>query len=77
MKRRIMGLGLALISACSFLAGCESLGHGAKSKASEDSIADKVDSVKPEPSKGFFKPSRLSGAMSSEGREVERDLGIH
>ena len=25
---------------------------------------------------GFFKSSRISGAMSSEGRSIERDLGI-
>jgi hypothetical protein len=77
MKRRIIGLGMALISACSFLTGCSSLGHGAKSKPSEDSIADKVDSVKQDPAaSGFFKNSRLSGAMSSEGRDIERDLGV-
>ena len=28
-------------------------------------------------SKPFFRGSRLSGALTDEGREIERDLGIH
>jgi hypothetical protein len=81
MKRRLLGLGLTLLSACVCLAGCETLRQATRSKADGpdqgERVADKVEGVKSEPSKGFFQSSRLSGAMSNEGREIERDLGIH
>ncbi len=81
MKRRIQGLCLALLSAFTFFAGCESLNREVRPK-SEPSLEDVAEAapmegeVRSEAPKGFFKSSRLSGAMSDEGREIERDLGI-
>ncbi len=80
MKRRLMELCLALACACPALAGCESLHHGLRKDS--DATANAVDhpaehpEVKSEPPKGFFKSTRLSGAMSDEGRDIEKSLGI-
>jgi hypothetical protein len=81
MKDRILGLGLALLGAAVGVTGCETLRHEVRSKSEDtlhedDSDDSKVIGVKPTSTKGFFKSSRLSGAMSDEGREIERDLGI-
>jgi hypothetical protein len=71
------------------LAGCETLRQSRRARdddhfqkaasADNEPGGDKVLDVQSslEERKPFFKPSRLSGAMSSEGREIERDLGIH
>lgn len=47
-------------------------------KAKDEPETSKVLDVQSDPKKPtpFFKGSRLSGAMSPEGREVERSLGI-
>ena len=80
MKRRILELSLALACACPALAGCESLRHGLR--PDPDATANAVDEpaehpeVKSEAPKGFFKSTRLSGAMSDEGRDIEKSLGI-
>ena len=80
MKRRILELSLALACACPALAGCESLRHGLR--RDPDIVANAVDEpakhpeVKSEPPKGFFPNTRLSGAMSDEGRDIEKSLGI-
>ena len=81
MMRRIRGLGLALLSAFPFLTGCETLKQEVrtpKEPALEDvaEAAPEEGEVKSEAPRGFFKSSRLSGALSDEGREIERDLGI-
>jgi hypothetical protein len=80
MRIRTFGLGLALAAACSALAGCEELRHGLRSKSvasSEDAAnGSGVQDVKPDAPKGFFKSTRLPGAMSDEGREIEKSLGI-
>jgi len=81
MKRRILKFGLALVCACPALAGCEWIHHGLRTKADstagETGDSTKVEDVKSEAPKGFFKSTRLRGAMSDEGREIESSLGIH
>ena len=52
----------------------------AKPKGGEDEPdSTKVLDVQSDVKKArpFFRPSRLSGALTDEGREIERDLGIH
>ena len=80
MKRRILELSLALACASPALAGCETLRHGLRPDPDttaniEDQPAEHPE-VKSEPPKGFFKSTRLSGAMSDEGRDIEKSLGI-
>ena len=72
------------------LTGCETLRHTLRLERTHDGKADEaagkaevapdkdvaLDVQSPTP-KPFFKPSRLSGAMSDEGRDIERDLGVH
>ena len=80
MKRRTLELSLALACACPALAGCESLRHSLRPDS--DATANAVDEpaehpeLKSEPPKGFFPNTRLSGAMSDEGRDIEKSLGI-
>jgi hypothetical protein len=74
---------------CLVFTGCESMrnslrpkdGHAketaAKTEHDGETGSDEVLDVKSSKPSPFFKPSRLSGAMSDEGREIERDLGIH
>jgi hypothetical protein len=84
MKHRILGLALSLLGACAPLTGCTELNHGLRSRSDDQARApsreeedepDKVLDVKSE-AKPFFKSTRLPGALSNEGREVERSLGI-
>jgi hypothetical protein len=73
VKRRGLRLGLIVLSILSFLPGCESLEHYRRPRSQEDV---KPDDDEPSETKGFFKSSRIPGALSSEGREVEQSLGI-
>jgi hypothetical protein len=80
MKRRILELSLALACAFPALAGCESLRHRLRPDPDvtaniEDEPAEHPE-IKSEAPKGFFPNTRLSGAMSDEGRDVEKSLGI-
>ena len=87
MKHRILRIGLFCVCAGMVLPGCEALRHDlrrdsdddkpAHADSKSDSDSDSDSASQPTASKGFFKSSRLSGAMSSEGREIENDLGIH
>jgi hypothetical protein len=79
MKRQILQLGLVFGAAGAALigSGCESLHHTVRPH-SEDEKAE-PGTAKPDDStetKSFFRSGRISGAMSSEGREIERSLGI-
>ena len=77
MKRRIVRLGLLLV--CASLAGCQG-NHGLRSNSSDSmnhpNDGVKVNDVESKPPKGFFKNSRLPGALERPGREIERDFGI-
>ncbi|MDE2508849.1 MAG: hypothetical protein KGM43_16710 [Planctomycetota bacterium] len=81
LPRKLLRVVFAAVLITPGLLGCESTRHGlrprdqvdASSAESADDADKNVGSVAP---KGFFKNSRLSGAMSSEGREIENDLGI-
>jgi hypothetical protein len=73
VKRRGLRLGLIVLSVLSFLPGCESLAHDRRPRSQEDVKLDAEDSSE---TKGFFKSSRIPGAMSSEAREIEQSLGI-
>ena len=73
MKLRILRLGLILVSAVVVLPGCESLDRTRRSREKDEVKSDADVSE----TKGFFKSSRLSGAMSSEGRDIEQSLGVH
>jgi hypothetical protein len=72
VRRRDLRLGPVFVSAAVLLCGCESLDH-TRRPHEYDVKSDAEDT--PE-TKGFFKSSRLSGAMSSEGRDIERSLGV-
>ena len=92
MRRRIAGparlLTLGVILAIS--TGCESLRSSTRKHAdgAADEAVDRVGAVESEASKvlavdsdaknptPFFKNNRLSGALSDEGREIERNLGV-
>jgi hypothetical protein len=81
MNRRLIGLGVALLSVCSSLAGCETLRQSTREKTDESTpeerVAENVDEVKPsEESAKFFKANRLSGGWSSEARDIESHLGV-
>lgn len=71
MRRQFLRLGLILISAVTLLPGCETLEHRRLRKEDDAKSEEEL-----EKSSFFNKGSRISGAMSSEGRSIERDLGI-
>jgi hypothetical protein len=73
VKRRVFRLGPILLSALAFLPGCELLERYRHPPAQDEA---KPDAEEPSETKGFFKSSRIPGAMSSEGREIEQSLGI-
>jgi hypothetical protein len=86
MNRRWFGVTLISLLAFPAFSGCgwlhESLrprnraADAMETKLEEDSDSQRIGRVQSEPPQGFFNSSRLSGAMSDEGREVERSLGI-
>jgi hypothetical protein len=83
MRRRIVvWLSLAFGCAGALVAGCETYRkQGLRSKSEDPAVrsaaaSDEEDSEPNKPPKGFFKPTRLSGALSSEGASIEKDLGI-
>lgn len=84
MKRPFLRLALLVLLACAVpvLSGCEWIDHNVRPRASDDEPRLSDEPASPEAAsdtevaKGFFKSSRLSGAMSSEGRDIERSLGI-
>jgi hypothetical protein len=71
--RPVLRLGLTLLSVVLALPGCETLEHRRDARAHDDS---KSESEEEREAASFFKSSRISGAMSSEGRSIERSLGI-
>ncbi|HEX8199878.1 MAG TPA: hypothetical protein VF590_05285 [Isosphaeraceae bacterium] len=84
MKRRVLRLEWIVVGAGMILAGCQSL-HPLGLRPRDDPSAGQpiapTESSNPETAlaekiQGLHKPSRLRGALSSEGAEVERHLGI-
>jgi hypothetical protein len=75
VKRRGLRLGLIVLSVLGFLPGCESLEHFRRPRPQEDAPS-LSDADEPSETKGFFKSSRIPGAMSSEAREIEQSLGV-
>ena len=84
MMRRIVRLGPIVALACLAPLGCATARqakrpHEADASYKEEEDAIKDEDVNPEIAqglKGFFKSSRLPGAMSSEGAEIEQHLGV-
>ena len=85
MKKPWIALGLTLAFGLPTLSGCETLSQsirknsGDKPKSADDDDSEEVGKVSSQAPKGFWSGSanRLSGAMSSEGRDVEHSLGIN
>ncbi len=83
MTRRNLALRVALLLGCTTFQGCDLFHNQIRSKTSdaepeeEESTSSKAAPVESQPTKGFFGATRLPGAMSSEGRDIERNLGIH
>ena len=86
MTRRRFRFALAFVGAASsLLAGCESwhpLGLRSKeaspapSRLMTKADADEANQDEPGSTKGFFKPTRRSAALSSEAAEIEGSLGV-
>jgi hypothetical protein len=77
MNRR---LALASLLSLSFtLCACETSRQAQRPSRDDDADdGDEVSAVRvrSKPPKGFFRGSRLPGALSSEAREIENDFGI-
>ncbi|WP_422927096.1 hypothetical protein [Singulisphaera sp. PoT] len=81
MTRRILGLAAVLLLAGIVFTGCDLLNNEVRSSSpatpyEDDDRESKAGAVESKPAKGFFKASRLPGALSNEGRDIERSLGI-
>ena len=63
---------MILVPAVALLTGCETLEHNKHPRSSDDAKSEEEK----ESTTFWGKSSRTSGAMSSEGRSIERDLGI-
>ena len=73
MKRRIiLRLGLILVPVIALLTGCETLEHNKRTRSSDDAKSEEEQ----EKTSFWGKSYRTSGALSGEGRSIERDLGI-
>ncbi|MEO6812122.1 MAG: hypothetical protein ABI353_23685 [Isosphaeraceae bacterium] len=87
MKRRRTWLALTVACASwATLAGCETIGHGLRSKTEppivvlDDPAAkrgqEQSDELRTGRPAGFFKANRRSGAWSSQAAEIEQSLGV-
>ena len=84
MKRRFVRLVLVLGLGCSgmMVSGCETWNgftrRGSTTEPTPVAVddGDGAEAKGPSGPKGFFKSTRLPGAMSSEGAEIERSLGV-
>jgi hypothetical protein len=80
MNRRIPRLGPTvglLVAAVLAMPGCETLQHNLRTSSGRDAPREaEAKAEEASEARGFFKPSRVSGAMSSEGREIEQSLGV-
>lgn len=87
---RMVPIGLAVAAVFGCAAGCEQVNRFAsKPQPSDDEVVRALreetreeDEGSPEDQEArnmvrkFFKPNRLSGALSSEAAEIERNLGV-
>lgn len=91
MPRRPHSFGLVVgcACACAVVSGCwpvhkaevrqaeqETRGNPSGGASAEPPVFSWDDAEKSVDQRQFFKPNRLSGAWSSEGREIERDFNI-
>jgi hypothetical protein len=81
MTRRKLRIGLILAGVSLVGAGCDLMHHDLRSNADHASTSgddSDSESLKEETASrsSTFKSNRLPGAMSNEGREVEKSLGI-
>ena len=83
MQRKLLALGLASLCWSAVLAGCELTRHEQQVKVNETiheedeaTSSSAVGTVESKPPKGFFSNTRMSGAWSSEARQIERNLGV-
>jgi hypothetical protein len=78
MKRALFLLGVAVLSAAVVVPGCEHFRNvSAHHEPAPEAEAEDAEAQASSPPKGFFKSTRLPGAMSEEGSEIERSLGVH
>jgi hypothetical protein len=85
MKRSILEIGVSLACLSISVGGCSPAQKQATKGKPDDPTAWSGSSIKSseetasgdDGSKSLFKSSRLSGAMSDEGRDIERSLGVH
>jgi len=86
---RRVAIGLAIVAILGSATGCEQVNRfSGKSRSNDDEVVralreeTRVDNESPEDREArdlvrkFFKPNRLSGALSSEAAEIERNLGV-
>jgi hypothetical protein len=79
MNKPIRWLRVVIGCAGVAVAGCESLqkrGHEHTTRSTAPPIQAEAEPDAPSGPKGFFKNSRLPGALSSEGAEIEKSLGV-
>lgn len=85
MKRRLLWLALAAVGVAPMLTGCETLHRfGRRPNGSDEAVVKsampveegEAESKTAAGPKGFFKPTRLPGGLSSEANEIERSLGV-
>lgn len=88
MPRTIQKVGMALTLAVFLptLSGCETIRQAMGLRTNSGGTGDPADSneigedtpldVKSTRPRAFFQNSRLSGGLSDQAREIERDLGI-
>jgi hypothetical protein len=76
MKRAALSLWAVLVGWAIGLPGCEHTRNVRPASADLDTEPEEGASHESAPTKGFFKPTRLPGALSDEGAEIERSLGV-
>ena len=79
MKGRRNWFGLAFAGLAGPICGCHLLHpQGLRSQGSPPALSqtEEPGADPGTPPKGFFKPTRRSGALSSEAREIEANLGV-
>lgn len=84
IKLRIVWMAAALAGMGLFSSGCETPNHFVRKSHPDEKAANYVPAEDGDGEakaaagpKGFFKGGRLPGAMSSEGAEIERSLGVY